>query len=30
MHISHEFIATKACPSHAFLLVFGQVLVGDR
>jgi len=30
MHISHDFIATKACPSYKFLVVFGQVRVWDR
>jgi len=30
MHISHDFIATKTCPSYAFLVVFGQVRVWDR
>jgi len=29
MHISHNFISTKTCPSYAFLLVFGQVRVWD-
>jgi len=30
MHISHDFIATKTCPSYEFLVVFGQVRVWDR
>jgi len=32
MHISHDLIATKTCPSYEFLvgLVFGQVRVWDR
>jgi len=30
MHISHNFIATKTCPSYEFLVVFGQVRVWDR
>jgi len=30
MHISHDFIATKTCPSYEFLAVFGQVRVWDR
>jgi len=30
MHISHDFIATKTCPSYEFLEVFGQVGVWDR
>jgi len=30
MHISHDFIATKTCPSHEFLVVFRQVQVWDR
>jgi len=30
MHISHDFIATKSCPSYEFLVVFGQVRVWDR
>jgi len=30
MHISHDFIATKTCPSCEFLVVFGQVRVSDR
>jgi len=30
MHISHDFIATKTCPSLEFLVVFGQVRVWDR
>jgi len=30
MHISHDFIATKTCPSYEFLVVSGQVLVCDR
>jgi len=30
MHISHDFIATKTCPSDEFLVVFGQVRVWDR
>jgi len=30
MHISHDFIATKTCPSYEFLVVFGQVQVRDR
>jgi len=25
MHISHDFIATKSCPSYEFLVVCGQV-----
>jgi len=28
MHISHDFIATKTCPSYEFLEVFGQVRAG--
>jgi len=27
---SHDFIATKTCPSYEFLVVFGQVCVWDR
>jgi len=30
MRISHDFIATKSCPSYDFLVVFGQVRVWDR
>jgi len=30
MHFSHDFIATKTCPSYEFLVVFGQVRVSDR
>ena len=30
MRISHDFIATKTCPSYEFLVVFGQVRVWDR
>jgi len=30
MHISHDFIATKTCPSYEFLVVFAQVRVWDR
>jgi len=30
MHISHDFIATKTCPSYEFLVVFGQVRVWDQ
>jgi len=30
MYSSHDFIATKTCPSFEFLVVFGQVLVWDR
>jgi len=30
MHISHDFIATKTCPSYEFLVVYGQVRVWDR
>jgi len=30
MHTSHDFIATKTCPSCEFLVVFGQVRVWDR
>jgi len=30
MHIYHDFIATKTCPSYEFLVVFGQVWVWDR
>jgi len=30
MHISHDFIATKTCPSYECLVVFGQVRVWDR
>jgi len=30
MHISHDFIATKTCPSYEFLVVFGQVRVWNR
>jgi len=30
MHISHDVIATKICPSYEFLAVFGQVRVWDR
>ena len=30
MHISHDFIATKTCPSYEFLVAFGQVRVWDR
>jgi len=30
MHISHNFITTKTCPSYEFLVVFGQVRVWDR
>jgi len=30
MHISHDFIATKTCPSYEFLVVFRQVQVWDR
>jgi len=29
MHISHDFIAKKTCPSYEFLVVFGQVRVWD-
>jgi len=29
MHIFHDFIATKTCPSYEFLAVFGQVRVWD-
>jgi len=29
MRISHDFIATKTCPSYEFLAVFGQVWVWD-
>jgi len=24
MHISHDFIATKTCPTYEFLVIFGQ------
>jgi len=27
MHTSHDFIATKTCPSYECLEAFGQVLV---
>jgi len=27
MHTSHNFIATKSCPSCEFLVVFGQLRV---
>jgi len=27
MHTSHDFIATKTCPSYEFLVVFGQLRV---
>jgi len=27
MHISHDFIAIKTCPSCEFLVVFGQLRV---
>jgi len=30
MHISHDFIATKTCPSYKFLVDFGQVRVWDQ
>jgi len=30
MHISHDFIATKTCPSYEFVVVFGQVRVWNR
>jgi len=30
MHISHDFIATKTCPSYEFLVVFEKVRVWDR
>jgi len=30
MHISHDFIATKTCPSCEFLVVCGQLRVWDR
>jgi len=30
MHISHDFTATKICPSYEFFVVFGQVRVWDR
>jgi len=30
MHISHDFIARKSCPSNGFLVVFGHVRVWDR
>jgi len=30
MHISHDFIATKTCPSYEFLVIFGQMRVWDR
>ena len=29
MHISHDFIATKTCPSYEFLVIFRQVWVWD-
>jgi len=29
MHISHNFVATKTCPSYEFLVVFGQVRIWD-
>jgi len=29
MHISHDFISTKTCPSYEFLVVLGQVRVWD-
>jgi len=30
MHASHDFIATKTCPSYEFSVVFGQLRVWDR
>jgi len=27
MHISHDFTATKICPSYEFFVVFGQLWV---
>jgi len=30
MHISHNFIGTKTCPSYEFLVVFGQVRFGTE
>jgi len=27
MHTSHDFIATKTCPSCEFLIVYGQLRV---
>jgi len=30
VHISHDFIATKTCPSYEFFVVFGQVRVWDQ
>ena len=30
MDTSHDFIATKTCPSCAFFVVFGQLRVQDR
>jgi len=30
MHTSHDFIATKTCPSCEFLVVFRQVQIWDR
>jgi len=30
MHISHDFIVKKTCPSYEFLVVFGQVRVWNR
>ena len=30
MHTSHDFIATKTCPSCEFLVFFGKLRVYDR
>jgi len=30
MHISHDFIATKTCPTYEFLVFFWQVRFWDR
>jgi len=29
MHVSHDFIATKTCPSSEVLVAFGQMRVWD-
>jgi len=29
MHTSHDFVATKTCPSYEFLVIFGQLRVWD-
>ena len=30
MHTSHDYVATKTCPSYEFLVVFGQLRIWER